>query len=32
MIKQNQKEVSTLEIFKFMVAKEKAIFNALNMM
>lgn len=32
MIKQNQKEVSTIEIFKFMVAKEKAIFNALNMM
>jgi V-type H+-transporting ATPase subunit a len=32
MIKQNQKEVCTLEIFKFMVAKEKAIYNALNMM
>jgi hypothetical protein len=30
--KNGQKEVCTLEIFKFMVAKEKAIYNALNMM
>lgn len=32
MIRDGKKEVSTLEIYKFMVAKEKAIYNALNMM
>ena len=32
MVKDKTNEVSTLEIYKFMVAKEKAIYNALNMM
>lgn len=32
MIKNKEKEVCTLEIYKFMVAKEKAIYHALNMM